>query len=88
MSNDPKDPEQEVLALLMDRLTRYSTRAAGLHPQADLTRDLNIDSVNMMELLMEIEDHFDVSIPLNTMADVNTIQDLANRIRTVVDNKS
>lgn len=88
MSHETKDLEQEILAMLLKRLARFSTRATGLHPQADLTSDLNLDSVNMMELLMEIEDHFDVSIPLNTMADVSTIQDLAERIRKIVENAS
>jgi acyl carrier protein len=29
-----------------------------------------------MELLLKIEDHFDVSIPLNVLPDVRTVRDL------------
>jgi len=34
----------------------------------------------MMELLVEVEDHYDVGLPLNMMADIRTVQDLADRI--------
>jgi len=88
MSHDANNLEDEITAMLLERLARFSTRATGLHPQADLARDLNLDSVNMMELLMELEDHYDVSIPLNTMADVSTIADLADRVRKVVETRS
>jgi len=30
--------------------------------------------------VMEIEDHFDISVPLNTLVDVLTVQDLADLI--------
>ena len=29
---------------------------------------------------MEIEDEFDISVPINVLTDVNTVQDLANLI--------
>jgi acyl carrier protein len=34
----------------------------------------------VMELMMELEDHFDISIPLNSLPDVNTVADLASEI--------
>ena len=45
-----------------------------------LMRDLELDSVMVMELMMELEDHFDISIPLNSLPDVNTVSDLAAEI--------
>jgi acyl carrier protein len=34
-----------------------------------------------MEFIEKIEDHFDISIPLNILPDVNTIGDLATKVR-------
>ena len=34
-----------------------------------------------MEFIEKIEDHFDISIPLNILPDVNTIGDLAKKVR-------
>ena len=42
--------------------------------------DLELDSVKVMELMMELEDHFDISIPLNSLPNVNTVSDLATEI--------
>ncbi|MEZ5503514.1 MAG: acyl carrier protein [Halioglobus sp.] len=34
----------------------------------------------VMEFIEKIEDHFDISIPLNILPDVNTIGDLASKV--------
>ena len=39
------------------------------------------DSMAMMGLLMDIEDEFDVSIPIEKIAGVKTLQDLFNLVQ-------
>jgi len=34
-----------------------------------------------MDMVMQIEDHFDVSIPLNVLTDVRTIGDMAGQLQ-------
>ncbi len=46
----------------------------------DLVYDVGLSSLEVMEFIEQIEDHFDISIPLNILPDVNTIGDLAKRI--------
>lgn len=50
----------------------------------DIARDLNMDSLAVMDLLMELEDKFDVSIPLNMVPEIATVGQLA---QTVIDSK-
>jgi acyl carrier protein len=52
-------------------------------PQNDLIHQLAIDSVKLLNLVMEIEDEFDISVPLNALADVQTVQELANLIHRI-----
>ena len=87
MSHDTPELDQEIMQTLLQRLARFPIKSGALTPQTDLAADMNIDSVNMMELLMEIEDNFDVSFPLNMMANVNTVQDLADQIKQLVENR-
>ena len=47
-------------------------------------KDLELDSVKVMELMMNLEDHFDISIPLNVLPEVNDIQDLVNEIDKII----
>ncbi len=62
---------------LLSKFIEEKIEISGSH---HLMRDLDLDSVKVMELMMELEDHFDISIPLNSLPDVNTVSDLANEI--------
>lgn len=43
--------------------------------------DLNIDSLDMVEIVMELEEEFDISIPDNAVELVNTVGDLIRLIQ-------
>lgn len=88
MPHETQDLDREIMQTLLQRLARFPTKSAELTAQTDLSADMNIDSINMMELLMEVEDNFDVSFPLNMMANVNTVQDLADQIKHLVENRA
>jgi acyl carrier protein len=53
--------------------------------ETDIARDLAVDSLALMNIVMELEDRFDLSIPLDRLAVVQTVGDLAglvNELRT------
>ena len=43
--------------------------------------DIGLSSLEVMEFIEKIEDHFDITIPLNILPDVNTIGELAKKVR-------
>lgn len=88
MSSETKDLYQEILQTLFQLLDRFPTKNIELNEQTNLVADMGLDSINVMELLTEIEDHFDVIVPLNVMADVSTVQDLANQVKRLAEDKS
>ena len=47
----------------------------------DLVNDLNLDSLKVMELLERLEDVYDISIPINILAEVRTVGELAAAIK-------
>lgn len=55
-------------------------KAVTVTPETDIARDLSIDSLALMNIVMELEDKFDLSIPLDRMADVQTVGQLAGLI--------
>lgn len=87
MSHETKVLEQEIMQTLLQRLARFPSKQAEVNAKTDLVADMNLDSVNMMEILMEVEDHFDVGVPLNVMANVQTVQDLADQIKQLVEKR-
>ncbi len=52
-------------------------RPVTLTPSTDIARDLQVDSLALMNIVMELEDAFDVSIPLDRLAPVQTAGDLS-----------
>ena len=44
--------------------------------ETHISEDLGLDSVTMMDFVMEIEDRLDVSVPLDQIAEVETLGDL------------
>lgn len=47
---------------------------------AALTGDIGLDSVQIMDLMMEIEDRLDISIPIELLAETHTLNELAERL--------
>lgn len=55
-------------------------RNVEVTPESDIVRDLGVDSLTLMNIVMELEDVFELSIPLDRLADVETVGDLAGLI--------
>ncbi len=56
---------------------------APITPQSDIARDLNLDSLAVMDLMMQIEERFDISIPLNLVPEIQTVADLAATVEKI-----
>jgi len=75
MASDLRDsPLESVLALLEP----YNKKGIALNGGTKLNADLEIDSVSAMDLIMEIEDSFEIDIPINLVSDIETVGDLVS----------
>jgi acyl carrier protein len=48
--------------------------------RTDIAADLNIDSVAVMDFVMEVEDHFDIEIPLNVLSEIRNMEELVSAV--------
>jgi len=71
------EPKRVVFDEMIPLLQRHNPAGKPIEPSTDLAADLNIDSVAAMDLIMELEERFDVDIPINLVADLATVADLA-----------
>ncbi len=55
-------------------------RSVQVTHETDIARDLAVDSLALMNIVMELEDRFDLSIPLDRLATVQTVGDLSDLI--------
>jgi acyl carrier protein len=79
LTNNASQIEGEIVALLARRVPAGVTVA----PETQIAGGLGLDSVAILDFIMEIEDRFDISIPLDQIAEVQTIADLSRAIETL-----
>jgi acyl carrier protein len=76
--------EQTTVDQIIDILRSMVTGDVEIGPETDMGADLAIDSLKSMEILARLEDEFDISIPINVLADVRTVEDLAVQIDKLI----
>ncbi len=74
--------EEKVQEAVVELLAPFNQKGVELRPETDLSADLNMDSVAAMNLVMEIEDRFEIDIPISLLPDVNCLQDLVDVVMT------
>jgi acyl carrier protein len=75
--NQPTVDDKEIMDAVFEMLQQHNPRNIHLRQETKITSELNIDSVEVMDLVMEIEQRFDIDIPISMLSDVETIGDLA-----------
>jgi len=70
----------EVCAEIITLLGPFNKTGVEIKPETDLAADLEMDSVAAMNLVMEVEDKYDIDIPINLLSDVTCPRDLAQLV--------
>jgi acyl carrier protein len=71
----------EVMAEIVTQLVNFRTDDTYvIRGETVIAKDLAIDSLAVMDMVMELEDRFDVSIPMNVVAEIQTVDELADTI--------
>lgn len=70
----------EFLERIFEILKPLAKKGVILNKNTELVTELGLTSLQVMELIEQIEDHFDISIPLNILPDIRTVHDLAGQL--------
>jgi acyl carrier protein len=76
--------KEEILDQLFELIQPLSEQPIVLSEQTRIMDDVGLDSMKVMELVMQIEDRFDVSVPLNILPDMNTIGEFAKHLEALL----
>ncbi len=71
---------REFVDQIFHLLKPFQKEGQTLNEESELVAELGLDSLQVMELILEIEDHFDISVPLNNLTYIKTVKDLANQL--------
>ena len=75
---------------IVQRLVTYLEENLEQAPKTPMTEesklvaDLNLDSIQSFEMVADLEDHYDISIPLDEMQNLNTVGDLADAVSKLI----
>ena len=73
---------QDVVAQLIELVTPIAEgRVAVITENTGITSELGLDSLKVMDLVVAVEDEFDISVPINALAEVRTVGDFASLIQ-------
>ncbi len=79
MTDNVNSIEASVIELLGHRVPADTKVTA----ETRIVGDLGLDSVAVLDFIMDVEDRFDLSIPLERVAEVRTIGELSLAIQTL-----
>jgi acyl carrier protein len=73
---------------VIDVLKNVSRRPIEPTLGSDLVADLGFDSLQVLEVVAELEDRFDISIPLNDVPATRTVAQVVAQVTALVEGRS
>ncbi len=73
---------------VLDVLKNVSRRPIEPTLESDLVADLGFDSLQVLEAIAELEDRFDISIPLNDVPATRTVAQVVAQVARLVEERS
>ena len=73
---------------VVDVLKTVSRRPIQPTLASDLVADLGFDSLQILEVIAELEDRFDVSIPLNDVAATRTVAQVVAEVARLTEGRA
>ncbi|MBO4306769.1 MAG: acyl carrier protein [Bacteroidales bacterium] len=74
----PEQLESEICAIIEEKL---GISSADITPEKSLVNDLGADSLDSVELIMSIEQKFDISIPEEAAEEIKTVGDIIEYVK-------
>ncbi len=72
-------PETE-LARLIELIGPFNKKGVAISESTRFADDLELDSLTVMDLVANIEDEWDINIPLNLLPDLENVGQLADAV--------
>lgn len=75
----------EIFKQITELLVPFNHKSIAISEKTTFASDLELDSLAVMDLLATIEDHYDVTVPLNILPDLETVGQVADAIKNILD---
>ena len=75
----------DVLTTVLSIINRSSKAKISVNEDSAIQADAGMTSLQVMEMILEIEESFDISFPLNRLPDIRTVRDLAQEVVAILE---
>jgi len=75
---------EDYAARLKELVNQLAEEGTHVDVDSDLVDDVGLSSIEIMELVEQLEDAYDMSFPLNDLAEIRTINDMVNELERLV----
>ena len=72
--------ESAIAKRTLELLNTHMGAGSSANLDTRILADTTMDSVKVIDLLLELEEEFDITIPLNNLAEAETVRDLIEEI--------
>ena len=72
--------EKEIYAKIVETIQEHDSSKLHVTPELNLKEELGVDSVDLMEFIINLEEAFDIEIPDEDMDNFKTISDVVTYI--------
>jgi acyl carrier protein len=80
VEQDTKEIEQALRKILSGSVDS----SVDLASETDFVSDLGLESIQVLEFIMEVEEHFDIAIDLESLSDVRTVGELTKVVAAAI----
>lgn len=74
----------EIFARIVELIAPFNLKAGVLEETSSFTDDLELDSLTVMDIVANIEDEWDIILPLNLLPELETIGQVADAVARIL----
>ena len=71
---------EEAYDKICELLKPYNPKNRPIEMSSGIMSDLEVDSTAVFDIIMGLEDHYDISIPMEMVSDIKTVGELSSAI--------
>lgn len=75
----------EIFDQIVELMAPFNQKSVSITTDTTFATDLELDSLSVMDMLAAIEDHFDVTVPLNILPDLENVGQVAEAIKKILE---